>query len=100
MTRVDLNQREIDDWASSNDAEALLRELGEQVVSDAQRDAPKRTGDMAASIHYEIDHDYKGAVVRVSFDKDHWYGIFAELGTSQETARPFLRPNIIKHRSL
>jgi HK97 gp10 family phage protein len=100
VTRVDLDNRAIENWASSNDAEALLRDLGEQIVPDAQRDAPKRTGDMAASIHYEIGHDSKGAFVRVSFDKDHWYGIYAELGTSQETARPFLRPNILKHRSL
>lgn len=99
-TTVRLNQRAIDDWASSHDAQEVLRDLGEQVVSDAQRDAPKRTGAGAESIHYEIDHDSKGAVVRIGWDDEHWYMIFSELGTSQQSARPFLRPNILKHRSL
>jgi HK97 gp10 family phage protein len=100
VTTVRLNARAIEDWAAGGDAEALLRNLGEQVVNDAYRDAPKRTGEGAASIHYEIEHDSRGAVVKVSWDADHWYMMFAELGTSREAARPFLRPAILKHRSL
>lgn len=97
---VRLNLRAIEDWASGGDAQRVLRDLGEQVVSDAQRDAPKRTGAGAESIHYEIDHDSKGSYVRIGWDKEHWYLIFSELGTSQTTARPFLRPAALKHRSL
>jgi HK97 gp10 family phage protein len=100
VTAVRLNAAAIRDWAGGAAAEEVLRDLGEKIVADAQRDAPKRTGAGAASIAYEIDHDSKGAVVRVSWDKDHWYMIFAEVGTSKETARPFLRPAAEKHRSL
>lgn len=100
MTNVRLNQRAIRDWAAGPDAVKILEAYGEAVVPDAQRDAPKRTGEGAASIHYEIDHDSKGAVVRIGWDAAHWYMIFAELGTSKQAAHPFLRVNATKHRSL
>lgn len=100
MTAVRLNQRAINDWAAGGDAEEVLRELGEQIVSDAQRDAPKDTGEGAASIHYEIDHDSKGAVVRIGWDAAHWYMFFQEVGTSEQPAHSFLRNAALKHRSL
>lgn len=99
-TTVRLDQRAIDAWAAGNDAEKALRELGEQIVSDAQRDAPKNTGEGAASIAYEIGHDSDGAYVRASWDRQHFYMFFQEVGTSEQPARPFLRPAALKHRSL
>lgn len=99
-TTVRLDQRAIDKWASSDDAEEVLRELGEQIVSDAQRDAPKRTGEGAESIDYEIGHDSRGAYVRVSWDEKHFYMYFQEVGTSKQAAHPFLRNAALKRRSL
>jgi HK97 gp10 family phage protein len=99
-TTIRLDRRAIEAWAAGGDADAVLRDLGEQIVSDAQRDAPKDTGEGAASIQYELGHDSRGSFVRVSWDRKHFYMMFQELGTSQHTARPFLRPAALKHRSL
>lgn len=100
MTTVRLNTRAIADWAAGGDAVKLLEAYGEQVVPDAQRDAPKRTGEGAASIHYEIGHDSKGAYVRIGWDAAHFYMFFQEVGTSAQPAHPFLRNAALKHRSL
>ena len=100
MTTVRLDQRAIEEWASNEEAEALLDRVGELIANDARDAAPKRTGAMADSITHEIVRDSGGLSVRVSWDSEHFYGIFAELGTSKETARPFLRPAALKHRSL
>lgn len=70
---------------------AVTREA-EQVVERAKSLAPRRTGALAAGIHYELDVDEHGLDARVSYDAAQWYGIFAELGTSKESPRPFLRP--------
>ena len=36
----------------------------------------------------------------VGFDKDQFHGLFVEVGTSQQAARPFLRPALDKgHQS-
>lgn len=67
----------------------LLEPAAAEVAAVAQRLAPRNTGAMAASIHAaRIDATAFG----VSFDQKHFYGMYAELGTSKERARPFLRP--------
>lgn len=65
-----------------------------RVVARAQHDAPKLTGRGAASIHSETFTDDTGTYegVGISWDAEHYYMLFAEVGTEHEAARPFLRP--------
>jgi len=60
------------------------------VVAEMKRRAPKATGAGAESIDYEPDPD--GSGFRVSWDKDHFYMYFAEVGTEHQPAQPFARP--------
>lgn len=65
-----------------------LERVGEQVAKRAASSAPKDTGEGAASIHAErVEGE-----VRVGWDEDHFYMIYPEVGTSAQSARPFLRP--------
>jgi HK97 gp10 family phage protein len=97
---VRLDESAIRKWSGSRDADEVLTDLGKLWVADAKRDAPKRTGEMADSIDYELGHDSKGSYVRVSWDEEHFYGVFVETGTSEVPARPFLRPAALTRRSL
>lgn len=69
-------------------AEAL-RPAADAVAENARALAPKRTGKGAASIHAERTGP---AEFKVSWDQEHFYMQFAELGTEKEAPRPFLRP--------
>lgn len=65
---------------------------GEAVASRARDLAPRASGAGAASIHAEtVAHD-RDPVVRVSWDRDHFYMRFQEEGTENMPANPFLRP--------
>ena len=55
----------------------------------AQILAAKDTGAGAASIHAEEQFD---GTWRVSWDQEHAYMIFPELGTEHQSAQPALRP--------
>ena len=66
----------------------LLPTLGDDVAKRAARDAPKDSGAGARSIRAEI----VGDEIRVSWNRDHFYMFFHEVGTSKKSARPFLRP--------
>jgi HK97 gp10 family phage protein len=70
-------------------AAEALRPAADAVAEAAKARAPRRTGKMADSIHAERTGP---AEYKVSWDKDHWYGVFSEVGTEKEAARPFLRP--------
>ena len=87
-TRVRLNLTEIRKVPIRKDVQKVLMDVGEQVAGRAAMAAPKATGEGARSIRPER----VGAVVRVSWDRDHFYLGFHELGTSRSPARPFLRP--------
>lgn len=100
MTDVRLNSGAIKDWASSDDAKRILHDLGEQIVADARAAAPRETGAGAESIEYEVVEGADGASVRVSWDEEHDYMRFQELGTSETPAHPFLRPAASKRRNL
>ena len=47
-----------------------------------------------------MDEDVDGAFVNVSWDNDHFYMLFHEIGTSKMPPRPFLRPALEKSRSI
>lgn len=100
MSRVDLDQLGIKSLANDVGMKAMLGRVGAAVADDARAAAPRDTGAMADSIDYEVDEDDDGAYVNVSFDADHFYGAFSELGTSAQSPRPFLRPAVEKKRSL
>lgn len=61
-----------------------------EIVPEMRARAPKDSGEGARSIRSEADPDGDG--FRVSFDKDHFYLAFHELGTVHQHARPFMRP--------
>ncbi len=100
MTLVRLNLPAINRLGVGTGVRRALERLGDQIAADARTNAPKDTGAGAASIDYEVGDDDKGAYVRVSWDADHFYLLFAEVGTSTRSARPFLRPAATKRRAL
>ena len=72
----------------------VLREmldLGWEIANGAARLAPIRTGAGARSIRAELVVDEGGAEVRVSWDVDHFYLGFFELGTEEIDAVAMLR---------
>lgn len=79
---------------------ALLAELlqaAQPVVDAARAAAPKRTGAGAASIHAEVASTAGKAEIDVSWDRDHFYLKFHELGTRRMPARPFLVPALDRY---
>lgn len=63
------------------------------IIKAAQEKVPKRTWTLhdhivAEAVKVEPDH----VEARVGPDKEAFYGMFLELGTSKMAARPFLRP--------
>lgn len=73
-------------------ARAVLR-AAEVVVEDAQERAPRGPppDPGAESIHHEQVEEVP-PTYRVSWDPEHFYMKFNELGTEHQRARPFLRP--------
>lgn len=80
IRRIPLTNRQVQQRMEDS-AEAIAR-LAAQL-------APKDTGALARSISAEEQGDGSW---RVSWDKEHFYGIFQELGTEHNRAQPFLRP--------
>lgn len=75
------------------------RRVADAIREDAYVSAPKDTGAGAASLAVEGTAESGGVVVyRVSWAKEKFYMMFAELGTEHESARPFLRPAAEKYR--
>lgn len=77
----------------------VTRQAAENVAARARARAPKATGAGAASIHVEEFHKPGDTQFRVSWDKEHFYMLFHEVGTEQIQARPFLRPAARGHIS-
>ena len=69
---------------------ALLDD-GWRVAEVAANLAPKDTGGGAKSIRAELVKGSGDPEVRVSWDRDHFFLGFAELGSEHQPARPFLR---------
>jgi len=69
---------------------AVEKFTDEHIVPEMRRRAPKDTGASAESIHSEPDPEEPG--FRVSWDKDHFWLSFHELGSAHQPARPFMRP--------
>lgn len=93
---VRLDEREARRVSDLGNEPAVLERLvatGREIAEVARGLAPKRTGAGAASIEAQLKrHKRYGHYVEVSWDKDHFYMGFHELGTEKFPARPFLRP--------
>lgn len=63
--------------------------VGNQVADRAAQSSDAWSDEGYATIHAELGGDN---VVRVSWDQEHFYMLFFEIGTSEISARPFLRP--------
>lgn len=100
MTPVRVDDTAIRSLRDDVTTKAMLQRVGDAVAADAAAAAPKRSGAMAASIHAEVDEDSEGAYVNISWDNDHFYGLFVELGTSRQSAQPFLRPALTTQRTI
>lgn len=74
-------------------ADRFLDRICEQVTVDAQRLAPVDTGRLRANIHAERTGE---GTVRVTADAP--YAGYVELGTSKQSAHPFLRPALYQRR--
>jgi HK97 gp10 family phage protein len=86
------------------DTEGLLRRLAGEVAEDAKRLAPRRTGNLARSIHVS-EVDDRHAIVEAD-PRNHDasagnepYAGYVERGTSDTPAQPFLRPATYRYRS-
>ena len=80
-TRVVLRQHEIDDMLHDPWIADMLLDAAVPVVRDARAGAPKRTGAGAASIHAESVLDGPEITAHISWDRDHFYMSFVDLGT-------------------
>lgn len=86
----EINLEELYALVKHADAQLALKAAADDVAQHARRRAPKDTGAGAASIHAEKTGDH----YRVSWDQEHDYMRFSELGTRTRRARPFLRPAV------
>lgn len=99
MTRVKMSspsvQAAIYSALSQNPAVTRqVRRVAAQLRDEARRRAPRDTGAGAKSIRVKRywDRTTRRVSYRVSWDKDHFYMLFHEVGTENLPARPFLRP--------
>lgn len=90
--RLEFNEAALQQLAASSAIVAGLQRVGDQVADRAAASAPKLTGEGAASIHCEVESEGGKPVAKVTWDRDHFYMLFSEIGTSEMPARPFLRP--------
>lgn len=88
--RVVVHPEGVRELASDPSVEAFMLDVGRRVAQVAASVAPKRTGAGARSIHPEAVHTPDGWEVHVSWDQDHDYMRFHELGDRYLPARRFL----------
>lgn len=82
-------------FATSDEIMDALEASGilDDIVAEMRRrapDDPDTTRSGANSIDFEIDDD--GTFFRISWDKEHFYMYFPEVGTQDAAPRPFMRP--------
>lgn len=91
QARVVLDQTAIDAMAADPQIVASLLEAAKPVVEDARINAPRLTGAGADSITAQPYPEPAEQTVRISWDREHFYMGFHELGTVQLPARHFLQ---------
>lgn len=98
--RVRLYEHDIRALGDSVEAAELTLQAGWGVAMDAQRHAPRATGEGAESIQPWPGRDQGGPYADVSWDRDHFYMSFHEHGTHKHAARPFLGPALDRYMHL
>lgn len=76
----------------------LLEDIADDIADLARANAPKLTGEGAASIHGQLGEDADGSHVDVSWSDDQFHMGFHEEGTAELPPRPFLRPALEQYR--
>jgi len=89
-TRVIVHQGEIDALLHDREIGELLLDAAGPVVTEARAGAPKLSGRGAASIRAESVLDGPNIAVHISWDRDHFYMSFQDIGTSHLPALHFL----------
>ena len=70
-----------------------LRNAAKPVRQEARALVAVESGDLKGAIGVKVTVTKAGdGYADVGFDRDEFHGLFVELGTSQQRARPFLRP--------
>lgn len=92
---VTIDLRQVARYATSNELMDAIEASGllDEIVAEMRRrapDDPDTTRSGANSIDFEIDDS--GTFFRISWDKEHFYMYFPEVGTQDAVARPFMRP--------
>lgn len=93
-TRVVLRQQEIDGLLRDQDIADLLLDVAAPAVAEARLRAPRRTGAGAASIRAESVLDGDMQTVRISWDRDHFYMSFQDVGTRYLPPLHFLEDSL------
>jgi hypothetical protein len=88
--RIVPDQAAIARLAESPAVRTAILDAGQSLVPGAQSRAPKDTGGGAFSIYAEPVLDEGEWTARVSWDREHYYMSFSQLGTRSLPARPFL----------
>jgi HK97 gp10 family phage protein len=109
--RFDLDQSQVDALLDDPEVDQLLQEIVDDIADVARGNAPADSGEGAASIHGEVHRGHDSAahastytpetdapIGYVSWDQDHFYLLFAEIGTEDQPATPFLRPALDQAR--
>jgi len=91
-SKVDLDRQALAKAESDLAIRLALSDEAESIVRSAKRRAPRKTGAGAASIHQEMQLNSDGWTVEISWDSQHGYMGFQELGTSTMRPHSFLRP--------
>ena len=87
-----IDERVAADFAKSDKVKAALAEVGDRVVAEAKRLAPRRSGRGAGSIDKELVTVGDVPECRISYGKDFsWMGL-QEVGTRSMRPQAFLRP--------
>lgn len=101
----------VDDILDDSDVDDMLQDIADEVADRARLFARKNTGAGALSIHGEVHRGFSSAAfpsgfmpedldptAYVSWDEDHYYMLFSEVGTERERAQPSLLPALEQTR--
>lgn len=92
--RVIVHDREVERLKADPGLRDVYEDLARPAVAAARSGAPHATGAGAGSIHTETVLDGDEWEGLISWDREHFYLRFHELGSRYLPARPFLVPAV------
>lgn len=98
--RLNFDHGEIAALAGEAELIAHTERLGRLVADAARALAPKRTGAGAESIDVWPGRDSAGVYADVGWDRQHFYMLFREFGTSTLPEAPHLEPAVDRYLTL